>query len=747
MNKIKKLSMIQLKQKEIRIGKRIMAMVMLPLIVFQMTSMNFLAMEMMTARADEAVVTVDTPKEEAPKEEVTTKEDAPKEEVKKEEVEVETPKVEEKVVLEVKEVVKEEALVEVKTEKPKEEVTPVLPVETIVPTEVAPVKENSTPNGDAVLDTPSTETPVAPETEAVVPTEDVQGMIAPEATSAEVPVVAPVVPKETWLVSGNKATTTGPVELGKTYVAPQNDSVTVTFTELPTNPGTLSIKEIVLTPAQVKSLGALSNFAYDVTSSMADGTFKYELTLPKPENQEKVQIKFAETMAGLKNADVIPNSDLKSGSNSVGVALNHFTIFVAARGNDLADATITSGIYIVSPAMGGSGTITDVPFGTSRADFLGAFLASGAFNQSWDDSEVSDPVVTGNRLVITAEDGIARTTYAVTVDNDTTSSTVILADNHADNIIRDVDAIIITATFTEADMIDEVRAPRITISGTPALVNNVLMVKSANLIWTYTWDVPAGNDGVHTVSILAYDRAGNVSDTATGKTSYTIDNIVPTCNVVSVIEGAHSENIYTNGTDIYYGPNLELAADFTISASSTDFGSGVNSVNFDTINLGLGAVGGGSDSIVPYVSSAYTIGVGSSSDSRTNPQHVHCVDNAGNQAQIAFNVYIDDFAPTISIVALDHYNVQGGSTITVTSDGIDRGVGVAACPVYWSANATYDGGDIFLGDLGSDCDGDITVPAGAGTFYAIIYGVTDNVNNPQYIIQNRMMALVDLSFK
>ncbi|MFZ2777678.1 MAG: hypothetical protein WAZ96_00550 [Candidatus Moraniibacteriota bacterium] len=127
---MKKLFQMQWTQKELRTGKRIMASIMLPILIFQMTSMNFLAMEMMTARADDVVVTADAPKEELKKEEAPKeepkKEEAPKEEVKKEEApKVETPKVEEKTVPEVKEATLEVAP-EVKTETPKEEdVTPV----------------------------------------------------------------------------------------------------------------------------------------------------------------------------------------------------------------------------------------------------------------------------------------------------------------------------------------------------------------------------------------------------------------------------------------------------------------------------------------------------------------------------------------------------------------------------------------------------------------------------------------------
>lgn len=111
---------------------------------------------------------------------------------------------------------------------------------------------------------------------------------------------------------------------------------------------------------------------------------------------------------------------------------------------------------------------------------------------------------------------------------DTTAPTVVLTDNHPDSIVRDADTVIITATFTEAVQIDETTPPTISINSVPILVGNASMIKVTNLVWNYSWDVPSGNNGSHTVSISAHDTAGNVNTSATGKTLYTIDNTAPT---------------------------------------------------------------------------------------------------------------------------------------------------------------------------------------------------------------------------
>jgi subtilisin family serine protease len=88
------------------------------------------------------------------------------------------------------------------------------------------------------------------------------------------------------------------------------------------------------------------------------------------------------------------------------------TVIVATPSNV---ATVTSATYTVSAGGTANETITNIPSGTSKATFLAA-LTKGQADQTWNDTGISDPVVTGNTLVVTAQDGITVVTYTVTVN-------------------------------------------------------------------------------------------------------------------------------------------------------------------------------------------------------------------------------------------------------------------------------------------------------------------------------------------
>ncbi len=95
-------------------------------------------------------------------------------------------------------------------------------------------------------------------------------------------------------------------------------------------------------------------------------------------------------------------------------ALVFSTLVLSCGGSLSTDATITSNIYVVSAGGTALETITSVPDRISKETFL-AGLIKGDTGQTWDTTTISDPVVTGDMLVVTAADQITSVTYVVTV--------------------------------------------------------------------------------------------------------------------------------------------------------------------------------------------------------------------------------------------------------------------------------------------------------------------------------------------
>lgn len=134
---------------------------------------------------------------------------------------------------------------------------------------------------------------------------------------------------QTWLRNDKLSTITN-LELDKTYTAPQNDKVQVTFTKLSENPGSLFIEEVELSDEQVQALGAYSKVAYDISSDMPNGSFEYDLKLPLPEGaDENSQVKFAESVEELDSSELVGEVEgvMEGDVMKVG-KLDHFTVFV-----------------------------------------------------------------------------------------------------------------------------------------------------------------------------------------------------------------------------------------------------------------------------------------------------------------------------------------------------------------------------------------------------------------------------------
>ncbi|WP_420808089.1 hypothetical protein, partial [Clostridium ragsdalei] len=92
-------------------------------------------------------------------------------------------------------------------------------------------------------------------------------------------------------------------------------------------------------------------------------------------------------------------------------------------------ATVTSDSYTVSAGGTAGESITNVPYGTTKADFIAA-LTKGESHESFDEASLHDPVVNGDKLVVTAEDGTTKVTYTITVNPAKSTVATVTSDSY-----------------------------------------------------------------------------------------------------------------------------------------------------------------------------------------------------------------------------------------------------------------------------------------------------------------------------
>lgn len=166
---------------------------------------------------------------------------------------------------------------------------------------------------------------------AATQTEQIQIETPQEATSAGETSETTASEDSPWIVNDDGgATTRENVAIGVAYRVPQNNSVTIAFVLLPDAPGTITVREILLSREERESLGALTDTAYEIISTMENGTFTYDLTLPLPPGiaSNKVNVKYAENEESLEEARIL-DQPKETASDTITIrGLDHFTIFV-----------------------------------------------------------------------------------------------------------------------------------------------------------------------------------------------------------------------------------------------------------------------------------------------------------------------------------------------------------------------------------------------------------------------------------
>ncbi|MBB6732986.1 cadherin-like beta sandwich domain-containing protein [Cohnella zeiphila] len=172
-----------------------------------------------------------------------------------------------------------------------------------------------------------------------------------------------------------------------------------------------------LTSLQLVEVGGRAT--YDATSDGSDWSVRV------PASWQYASLKFVPADASSK---LVLNGREYAASDLVPLSLATETVSFQIKASDGTSAgyelhiareassiaTVTSGAYTVSETGSVSETISNVPYGTAKIDFLAA-LMKGDPNQTWDETGLSDPIANGDILKVTAEDGGTIKQYAISL--------------------------------------------------------------------------------------------------------------------------------------------------------------------------------------------------------------------------------------------------------------------------------------------------------------------------------------------
>ncbi len=142
------------------------------------------------------------------------------------------------------------------------------------------------------------------------------------------------------------------VRLGVKYNFPQENKVSVTFKCLPKDENlrtTLKIQQIKASELKLPDNTNVSEYAYDITTGMADGTFEYDVTLPKNSDQIAEVSYIEKTLEQAKTnvtAEEIKSIDnLEQQVDTVkATGVDHFTIYIVKTYDD-AELNIPKSSY------------------------------------------------------------------------------------------------------------------------------------------------------------------------------------------------------------------------------------------------------------------------------------------------------------------------------------------------------------------------------------------------------------------
>lgn len=578
-------------------------------------------------------------------------------------------------------------------------------------------------------------------------------------TTSNVPVQTP-----TWSISEQDSTytTVESVVLNQTYVFPLNEQVTVKFTELPQNSGKLSIREIKLSQEQKATINSYFDYAYDVTSDMVDGTFKYELTLPKPDNTANVsdvQVAYSESLELLSaNELTAVNSTLND--KTFVEELDHFTVFVvvnpnpAGNGNqsddNCATATITGSVICYDTIQGAvDAAVAGDTINIAEGDFVEQLRIGKSLTINGAGMSLTN-IVSPNQLV-----NVQGLQSVVSIENGATVNinNLTVKGEYPGTVSYLIAGIWVNQNAT-LNLLNS------SVENFPGETNTLLAKRGAAIFIGYTALGQVGHADIRDSNISGYSKAGiivdNVGSTATIANNWIVgvgSNTVSKQNGIQISRGASaviSRNIIQ---DNVYSPTPEGSG---IYLYGNDLGNVVltnNIVHSNSINLSItGNIGATSGE-------GFALGFTATGNTFFNPVWMQAFIDSywfpiAQKFDVTNNWWFNNDGPYPRSLISANYSFDpfcydsdctetGSGVVPVVNAGPDQSV--ATQPIDQDATASDDGSGIATYQwsmvsgpvggtitFGSPTSEDTSIQASAEGTYVLRLTVTDNIGLSSY---------------
>ena len=231
-------------------------------------------------------------------------------------------------------------------------------------------------------------------------------------------------------------------------------------------------------------------------------------------------------------------------------------------------------------------------------------------------------------------------------------------------------------------------------------------------------------DGCYRYTLTGTDNVGNVATTQSAIVK--VDTTPPSTPTLAF--SGLSSNAYDNGSGtLFIRP--ASGGTFTVTASSSDADTNIQSYTFGSLNSDGGSNFGGSQTGNKF---DYTFGA--TTTAPTTPRTVKATNNAGaDSADASYSIAADSTAPTGGAITAngsgsDSYNTTGTIAISTTLFGDGVGSGIAS-NIVTRALATLSGNACTGGFIGAALVGGATDSGLTDGCYQYTLTGTDNVGN------------------